>query len=132
MQWIPYVENTAEFWSLVDAMVVTSAYEGLPIAMLEALAMGVPVISTDVGDIARVLAGHGGGVVVDKAAGADVFAERMDDFVDAVPAMHAHLLEESAKVLDRFSSRAIAEQYHASWQAAILQRSAAVEAPAKC
>src|SRR5690606_10817619 len=47
VQWIPYVENTVEFWSLVSGMLVTSAYEGLPIAMLEALAMGVPVLSTD-------------------------------------------------------------------------------------
>ena len=28
-----------------------SEYEGLPISMLEALAMGVPVYSTDVGDV---------------------------------------------------------------------------------
>ncbi len=34
-----------------DALVMTSAIEGLPIVMLEALAMGVPVFTYDVGDV---------------------------------------------------------------------------------
>jgi glycosyltransferase involved in cell wall biosynthesis len=130
VQWIPYVENTAEFWSLVDAQVVTSAYEGLPIAMLEALSMGVPVISTDVGDIGTVLAEHRAGMVVGEAGDPKAFAMHMDRFVTELEVFRAHLQIESEYVLDRFSSRAIAEQYHESWQAAIRQRSARMEAAA--
>jgi glycosyltransferase involved in cell wall biosynthesis len=40
-----------ELMALADGMIITSIYEGLPIAMLEALGVGIPVLSTDVGDI---------------------------------------------------------------------------------
>ncbi len=41
-----------------DLFVLSSAYEGMPIAVLEALATGLPVVSPDVGEIRRVVA-HG-------------------------------------------------------------------------
>lgn len=118
-QWIPYIENTAEFWSVMDGMIVTSAYEGLPIAMLEALAMEVPVVSTDVGDIASVLFDHNGGVIVDRIGDPGAFAVQMDRFVADLAGFRERLVHESGRVLDRFSSRAIAQRYHECWQAAI-------------
>lgn len=36
-------------------LLMASSYEGLPMAIAEALSVGVPVISTDIGDISRVL-----------------------------------------------------------------------------
>lgn len=128
VQWIPYVENTVEFWSVVSGMLVTSAYEGLPIAMLEALSMGVPVISTDVGDIARVLEDHRAGMIVERVGDPDLFADRMEQFVTSMDAMRERLVDESERVLERFSADQISKEYVKCWSAAIAQRASGQEA----
>lgn len=51
----------ADILRIARLFALTSQYEGLPIAMLEALATGVPAVATDVGDIGRVIrSGHNG------------------------------------------------------------------------
>lgn len=47
-----------------DALVITSAWEGLPLVALEALALGVPVVATAVGGLRELLEDAGAGVVV--------------------------------------------------------------------
>jgi len=45
----------AEILRGVDAFALSSAYEGMPMALLEALGVGVPVATTDVGEVRRVV-----------------------------------------------------------------------------
>jgi glycosyltransferase involved in cell wall biosynthesis len=64
-----------------DVTVLTSDWEGLPLAVLESLAAGRPVVATDVGGIGEVLAG-GGGIVVppaDPAATAEALNTLLSD-----------------------------------------------------
>jgi len=42
-----YVDNMLWFYSLIDCFVIPSHWEGLPIAQLEARALGIPVIVSD-------------------------------------------------------------------------------------
>ncbi|MET8853886.1 glycosyltransferase [Amycolatopsis sp. NPDC004625] len=56
-------EDVPDLLAAADVTVLTSDWEGLPLAVLESLAAGRPVVATDVGGIAGVLAG-GGGIVV--------------------------------------------------------------------
>jgi glycosyltransferase involved in cell wall biosynthesis len=48
-------EGIAELLASSDLFVMSSAYEGMPIAALEALAVGLPIVSTDVGELGRVV-----------------------------------------------------------------------------
>jgi glycosyltransferase involved in cell wall biosynthesis len=47
-----------------DLFLLTSDFEGLPLTLLEALAMQVPAVATDVDGTAEVLGGGEGGVLV--------------------------------------------------------------------
>jgi colanic acid/amylovoran biosynthesis glycosyltransferase len=47
----------------VDAVILASTIEGIPVALMEAMAAGVPVIATAVGGVAE-LAGNGAGMLV--------------------------------------------------------------------
>lgn len=51
-------DQLAELMPAADALVMASSYEGMPFVVLEALASGLPVTSTRVGDVSR-LVEHG-------------------------------------------------------------------------
>lgn len=59
-----------------DAVLLTSAWEGFPNAVLEALSLARPVIATDVGDV-RTLVRHGETGLLAKPGDHELFAERM-------------------------------------------------------
>ncbi|MEM1223902.1 MAG: glycosyltransferase family 4 protein [Verrucomicrobiota bacterium] len=44
---LPWTDKPAPLYAALDAMIMPSRYEGVPLAMLEALANGVPVAATD-------------------------------------------------------------------------------------
>jgi glycosyltransferase involved in cell wall biosynthesis len=54
-----YVESPAQFLSASDIYISSSNREGLPLAVLEAMAAGLPIIATDAGGV-RDLAGENG------------------------------------------------------------------------
>jgi glycosyltransferase involved in cell wall biosynthesis len=57
--------DVADLLAAADVTVLTSDWEGMPIAVLESLAAGVPVVATEVDGVAEALA-DGGGVVVPR------------------------------------------------------------------
>jgi glycosyltransferase involved in cell wall biosynthesis len=51
-----------------DVFCLASHYEGLPIALMEALVLGLPVVATDVGGIREIVTDGEQGVLVPRAA----------------------------------------------------------------
>lgn len=116
----PFTDRVADIYAEADAIIFTSAYEGLPIVMLESLASGVPVISTDVGDIRRVADELGGGcMVVDEAIGhPDRMASALLDFDRNLSRYQSEAIGVAATVRQRFGSEKVASDYFECWAAA--------------
>ncbi len=57
-------EEVSDYLSAMDIFLMSSQFEGLPIALLEAMAMELPVVATSVGGIPEVLTNGGAGFLV--------------------------------------------------------------------
>ncbi len=59
-------DKLADFYNASDTLLLTSNYEGMPICVLEALGCGLPVVTTNVGEVNRVVKNGFSGEVVDS------------------------------------------------------------------
>jgi glycosyltransferase involved in cell wall biosynthesis len=86
----------------LDLMLLTSWHEGTPLAILEAMASGVPVVATDVGGVAELIVAGTTGALVPPGDDA-AMAERACDAL-ASPATLARMGESAREhVRARFS-----------------------------
>ena len=59
------VSNVEDYLAIADIFVMTSDYEGLPLSVIEAMAAGVPVISTKAGGVVELIQNQENGILVD-------------------------------------------------------------------
>lgn len=53
-------ERISDYMNAADALLLTSDHEGSPVVIKEAMACNLPIVSTDVGDVAQVIEGVAG------------------------------------------------------------------------
>ncbi len=73
--------NVADVLALLDLFVLPSLTEGMPLALLEAMAAGVPVLATSVGGVPEVVR-HGKTGWLVPAASSSALAEAIEDLAD--------------------------------------------------
>lgn len=61
-----YQDNVYKFYPIIDIFFLPSLYEGLPMAILEAMSFKKPIVSMDVGSINEVITNNKNGVLIDK------------------------------------------------------------------
>lgn len=98
-EFLGFVADSADFYRTLDVFVLASFSEGMPLVNLEAMASGVPVVTTDVGGAAE--------AVLDGSCG------------KVVPPGDAYALAEALCVLAR--DRALADEYAAAGQVRVRQ-----------
>ena len=59
------VDNVNEWLLILDILVFSSDFEGIPLTMLEAMSAGLPVIATNVGGIPQVMKNRENGMLVE-------------------------------------------------------------------
>jgi glycosyltransferase involved in cell wall biosynthesis len=73
---VGYRADVAPLYAALDAVALSSANEGTPVAVIEALAAGVPAVSTDVGGVSDVVVDGKSGFLV-PAGDTGALAERL-------------------------------------------------------
>lgn len=98
------LDDAATFIAGCDLFALSSHYEGLPLAVMEALALGVPVVATNVAGVAELVNDGVDGILVPKAR-PDLFADALDTMI-----LDSELRESMAKAAaedaPRFDNRA--------------------------
>ncbi len=75
--WMGWRRDLPDIYTALDVLALPSHDEGTPVAVLEALAAGLPVVARDVGGVGEVLADLGAGTVLPREAGAEAWAEAL-------------------------------------------------------
>lgn len=100
-----------------DLAVLPSSAEALPMSLLEAIALGTPVVATRVGDVAWLLGETGGGLGVDKGD-EDAFTEACGRLLNDDD-LHRRLSEAGVAGAAEFDVPRMAERYAQVFEAAV-------------
>jgi glycosyltransferase involved in cell wall biosynthesis len=106
-----------------DLAVLPSSAEGLPMSLIEAMAVGTPVVATDVGDVGWLLEKTGGGLCVDaddEAAFREACARVLGE-----EGLSERLRRAGMAGVEAFDAARMVESYADLFEAAIASRPAA-------
>lgn len=91
-----------------DIFISTSLVEGMSNATLEAMAAGLPIISTGVGGVAKMIDGNG--VVIKKIADADAIVEALEFYLRN-PSLIPEHGKRSRRMAEEMSWKSVVERY---------------------
>jgi glycosyltransferase involved in cell wall biosynthesis len=106
----------SELYATMSGLLSASEYEGLPISMLEAIGMGVPVFSTDVGDVGIILREYDCGEVTAVEWHLESYCGGFDEWKTKIP---FRAIDAAPKVRERFGGPAVAALYDACFRRAL-------------
>jgi glycosyltransferase involved in cell wall biosynthesis len=108
-------KNVPEILSILDIFVLPSLKEGLPMALLEAMASHVPVVATNVGAVPAVIEDGVTGILISPMDSA-VIARAISQLLSDKRAALQMAEKGFNSVRDNFSSQKMASQYFAVYK----------------
>jgi len=106
------IDNVTELLNDTYVLLIVSRIEGIPLVALEAMNMGVPVMSTDVGAVSEVVRNNINGYLINaEGNAAEAFASKIQYLLKA-KSYYNRLAENARKtVVPSFSMETMAKQY---------------------
>lgn len=103
-------EHVLPYLQALDVFALTSFREQMPMSMLEAMAVGIPVLASAVGEIPTILNGQTAGFVHELAEGPQAFSQSLLKFRDPE---RRHRMGEAARrlVVSRFRQQTMIRNY---------------------
>jgi glycosyltransferase involved in cell wall biosynthesis len=111
-------ESILRFFSCADLFVLPSLHEGLPIAILEAMALGIPTISTNINAIPEAVIHDKTGVLVEEGNAVEL-AQEILKLKDDSSRRERFSTEGRRHILDNFDERTTGEIALKHYKAAI-------------
>lgn len=112
-----YQSRTQDYLSAMDVFALSSRHEGLPLALLEAWASGLPVVSSAVGGIPKVVE-HGRTGLLFESGDEAALAAAIARLLDQESLRTAIAAAGKAEVLSRYSLQRMADEYERRYRAA--------------
>jgi len=105
-----YLKEAKQYIAYFDVFVISSLTEGLPITLLEAMQMGVPIVATEVGGIPDVLESGNCGLLC-RCEVAGELASAIKRLYDDPELSHQLTIKAKENVLKNYSARSMAAGY---------------------
>jgi glycosyltransferase involved in cell wall biosynthesis len=112
------------FYSSIDILVSASRQEGLPIALLEGLAGGLPLVATSVGAVPQIVQNGRTGLLV-QAGDPHALAEAICTLTDDVTLRNALGQAAQQRIADEFSATRMTSDYLAIYRTLLAERNPA-------
>jgi glycosyltransferase involved in cell wall biosynthesis len=112
LRFLGYVGDMPGLYPAVDALLLTSRYEGLPITILEAMATGTTIISSKLDGVAEIMHDGEDGALVD-ASDVDGFVKQLCEVIDRPDVAARRSAAALNKVRAGFSAQGVARAVEA-------------------
>ena len=97
------------YFEAIDVFMMSSSFEGLPIALLEAMSMECAVVSTDAGGIKEVIRNKEDGLIVPVDEWLEL-SEKVQSLIDEPAELRRYKLAARKRVVDSFSLATMVEK----------------------
>jgi len=116
-----YQTDVTQFYSLMDICVMPSLIEGTPMALMEAMATGVPVIASAVGGIPTIIDNKENGVLVEPR-NPDAIANAILALLQDRVACDKISKNARKTILERYSADRMAQQYENEYRKLFIKK----------
>jgi glycosyltransferase involved in cell wall biosynthesis len=111
VEYLGQKSNVVDYMASVDALILVSKHEGMPIVVLEALQVGLPIISTPVGGIPEMIDHKENGFLSKSLHKADIL-KALDEFKATSPKERSEISQRNKqKFISRFSIESCAKKH---------------------